>query len=242
MKKQNGSSALEGLLILVIVGILGFTGWYVLHVKQTADNSLNSSANTNIAVESTKKSSSSTQVTSQAQASPYAGWKSYTLKYEKISFKYPADWSLKDRSVATTGCTYPGVDEVSLTSPSKEQVVFHTGFDCSGDTNVKALDSIPINSLNQKLYLTIDSSYADGYKAPLFACLAKTSSPDSYADISSKNIHAASGTATAPTNFFCYYPYDYDTAGTFVPQKSVSSIVSSKDFATAELIFESMHY
>jgi hypothetical protein len=35
--KQSGFSAVEALLILVIVGIVGFTGWYVYHAQTTAN-------------------------------------------------------------------------------------------------------------------------------------------------------------------------------------------------------------
>lgn len=42
---QSGFAALEAVLILVIVAILGFTGWFVWHSKQAADKSLNNTAN-----------------------------------------------------------------------------------------------------------------------------------------------------------------------------------------------------
>jgi uncharacterized protein (UPF0333 family) len=38
---QSGFSALEGMLVLVIVVIVGFTGYYVWHSKQTADKTYN---------------------------------------------------------------------------------------------------------------------------------------------------------------------------------------------------------
>lgn len=39
--KQKGFTVIEGLLLLVIVGILGFTGWYVWHSKVTSESSYN---------------------------------------------------------------------------------------------------------------------------------------------------------------------------------------------------------
>jgi len=41
-KNQNGFSAIEGLLILVIIMIIGFTGWFVWHARNNASHSLNS--------------------------------------------------------------------------------------------------------------------------------------------------------------------------------------------------------
>lgn len=43
-KNHEGFSALEGLLILIIVSILGFTGWYVWHSTKQTDETLNSAA------------------------------------------------------------------------------------------------------------------------------------------------------------------------------------------------------
>jgi len=39
-KNQSGFAALEAVLILVIIGILGFTGWFVWQAKNNADKSL----------------------------------------------------------------------------------------------------------------------------------------------------------------------------------------------------------
>ena len=37
-QKQNGFSPLEAVLILVILGIVGFVGWYVFHAKNSVQN------------------------------------------------------------------------------------------------------------------------------------------------------------------------------------------------------------
>jgi len=50
MKSQKGFAALEGVLILVIFAIIGFTGWFVYHARNTANQNLNSAANTSVAV------------------------------------------------------------------------------------------------------------------------------------------------------------------------------------------------
>lgn len=43
-KYDQGFGVIEGLLIVVIIGILGFTGWYVLRAKQTTDKNLQPSS------------------------------------------------------------------------------------------------------------------------------------------------------------------------------------------------------
>jgi len=42
--KQSGFAFVEILLIFIILGIVGFTGWYVWHSKQNANKSYNSSS------------------------------------------------------------------------------------------------------------------------------------------------------------------------------------------------------
>lgn len=46
---------------------------------------------------------------------PYAGWKSYASSYEKLSFKYPSDWTIKTYDFSTQ---VTGADSAVLTSPS----------------------------------------------------------------------------------------------------------------------------
>jgi len=45
-QKQQGFSAVEALLILVVIGILGFTGWYVYHARQPSDKDYSSATTT----------------------------------------------------------------------------------------------------------------------------------------------------------------------------------------------------
>lgn len=108
MRNFKGFSAIEGLLIIVIVGILGFTGWYVYNSKQNAD----------------KSNTASTQVSSstatKAAADPYAGWKTYTSTYEKSSYRYPSDW--KSVAPKMTGQD-ANADAYQLQSPSGKVTV-----------------------------------------------------------------------------------------------------------------------
>lgn len=80
-KNQKGFSLIEALLILVIVGILGGTGWYVWHAKQDTDETLSAVNIPSAATESRKSISK-----------PYANWKTATSPRGKFSFKYPSSW------------------------------------------------------------------------------------------------------------------------------------------------------
>lgn len=125
MKKLNhrGFSLPHLLLFIVILGLIGGTGWYVYNSNKKANKSLdNASADTNLNLK--KKAGDE-----KTEADPYEGWKTYTTKYEKMSFKYPSDLTLTDTSTATTNQdnVTPGMDKIKLTSASGFEISIQTG-------------------------------------------------------------------------------------------------------------------
>jgi prepilin-type N-terminal cleavage/methylation domain-containing protein len=64
-KNQRGYSAIETILVLVIVGLIAFIAWYVFHTKSDTDTTLDTAASQNIAPQ--QKSKSSTPATSAAE-------------------------------------------------------------------------------------------------------------------------------------------------------------------------------
>lgn len=77
-KQQDGFSAVEGLLILIIAGLIGFTGWYVWHSTKKTDDTLSSADKTAQSSNSTstpKKSPTTINYTDDS--------KTYTLTYPK---------------------------------------------------------------------------------------------------------------------------------------------------------------
>ncbi len=54
-ENQKGFSVVEGLLILIIVGLIGCVGWYVWHAKNNADANLNSAASSNTVIPPTQQ-------------------------------------------------------------------------------------------------------------------------------------------------------------------------------------------
>ncbi|GEM_PF-1712985 len=43
-RDESGFAAIEGVLIVVIIGIIGFAGWFVVHAKHNATTALNNAA------------------------------------------------------------------------------------------------------------------------------------------------------------------------------------------------------
>jgi hypothetical protein len=59
MTEQKGFAALEGLLILVIIAIIGGTGWYVMKAKDNTDKTLSQTANSSAQKSNKAKTSNS---------------------------------------------------------------------------------------------------------------------------------------------------------------------------------------
>jgi len=112
LKNHSGFSVVEALLIVLVVGILGFTGWFVYHSQQAASKDSNSQ--------------SKVQTTTQKAAppvDPYADWEQYCSDYGGVCFKYPQDWQLS--SVETAD---PNIKGAQLTSPSGGIKVLYTPY------------------------------------------------------------------------------------------------------------------
>lgn len=63
-KNQNGMALVESVLILVIVAILAFTGWYVYHARQNSNKNLSSAASTGQTESQTPGAANSTTLSS----------------------------------------------------------------------------------------------------------------------------------------------------------------------------------
>lgn len=89
-----GFSVIETLLILVVVGILGFTGWYVYHAKQTSNKDYSAAASSTVPTYKKKTSTNTTTTPSANTSSMYTGWHTYSSKLGGFTLKYPAGWSV----------------------------------------------------------------------------------------------------------------------------------------------------
>lgn len=76
-RNQKGMLGIEGVLMLIIVGLLAFIGWYVWHTKQTTNATLNGAASQQIVPET---------------EDPTKDWVSYSSAEGKFSLKYPKTW------------------------------------------------------------------------------------------------------------------------------------------------------
>jgi hypothetical protein len=85
--KQSGFSAVAVLLILLIVAIIGGTGWYVMQANKNTDRTLNKAG-----LGTVTKSAKKTAPSQAPQADPTANWTAYSSKSGEFSLKYPSSW------------------------------------------------------------------------------------------------------------------------------------------------------
>ncbi|MDQ3064918.1 MAG: hypothetical protein M3Q36_01460 [bacterium] len=90
MKKwnQNGFSAVEGLLILITIGLIGGVSWYVWQSKNNRVQQNQASSNTPQA-----------KVIDNSGIIP-KGWREYKDPKYKFSFSYPEDWKITTNTFA----------------------------------------------------------------------------------------------------------------------------------------------
>ena len=222
MKKQNGFAVIEGVLFLVIAGILGFTGWYVysshnraLDIYADADSASSSTINH-------KKSSS--------QPNVYASWKTYKTKYEKLSFKYPDQWTLEDNSQPTKG------DSIEL---SNNDFVIHMelgaypGIDWGGNKIYE--EPISFIGKSAKLIFATDLERTDkDFVATIIL-------QGGEAQTNTKNVSIPSGGQSDKGNInlsIWFGPIDVSNTIT----KPLKEVLADKNYSDAKLIIQSMAY
>jgi type II secretory pathway pseudopilin PulG len=106
MKSQKGFTVVEGLLIVILIGLIGGTGWYVWHSNNAANKSLTNANNSSSATIQSAKNDSSNVL----------------LKNSKLSFTYdPKAWDLKKNT--STADQYCGKQD-SAKLASKQNTAF----------------------------------------------------------------------------------------------------------------------
>jgi uncharacterized protein (UPF0333 family) len=119
---QKGFAALESLLILIIIAIIGGTGYYVWHSKQQTDKTLSGAANLNIVSKQNKKENTNLKI--------------YHDSTGTFSLKYPTDAKIDISSDDNTST----VSSATITFKDSTELSVSNGvggrgipYDCSYD-------------------------------------------------------------------------------------------------------------
>jgi|GEM_PF-918107 len=240
MRKHTGKAGLgtSGLLVTVAaVVVLAAAGWLVYghHHKTASDQPVLSGATP----------------TGQSPHA-YAGWKAYTLPNEKLSFKYPSNWTLKvgPTPLGVSKVT-PGMDNVSVTSPTGLMIIMQTGLWGVGGGGQVTLADEQISALGGTYYLDYQgcdiaspTQTTCTNQNVTFAYLA-TKANGSYMYPAAKNItfRDASSSGSPAVGIFVGYDLDavYPGAGG-VTQKPLSAYKGDASYADARLLLQSLSY
>lgn len=107
-KNQSGFGAIEAILIVVIVGIIGGAGWYVWKSQSEANNTLGNLSSAQNDPQKAEKKAVPT-------VDPTKDWVVFKSDAGKFSLKYPSSWVVADRlDLCTEGSLLLGGDKNSV--------------------------------------------------------------------------------------------------------------------------------
>jgi hypothetical protein len=126
---NKGFTLVEALLIVLVVAVIGFGGYYVWQNQRKDDTTKANSTS----------STSPNSVTKSGSTDPYQGWKSYCSSLGGLCIKYPSSWTYAQ----DTSNSGPAGSEVNtITSPSHKVVVVYAPDVQLGGTGVSETSNV----------------------------------------------------------------------------------------------------
>lgn len=223
LKNSKGFTLVETLLVILVLAVIGFGGYYVWQNQHKDETK----------VSSNKSTATKTETKSQS-SDPYQGWKSYTLPYEKLSFKYPSDWTLSDERATNR-------DVVSVKSADNFTVDIQVGIQAGGDP-LESVGDWSTQFNGSQAYLTfISGGTRFNPNTSVTGAAILVSKPGDYTSIpADKNVKGCAGCngVNGPEDSYMSIGMYYD------PHKEMSVDAAKSDlgYNKGKLIVESMHY
>jgi Tfp pilus assembly protein PilV len=235
-ENENGFTLIEPLLILLILGILGFAGWYVYSHHHAA-----------------KTSSTPTATSTTLAVNPYTGWKTYRSTYENVSFKYPSNWIVSVTPEPVSDGTVANGNVLTITSPTGTVVNFQApaqgqGGACSSAA-VDQVTPLGVTAANA-LYMVFTSSSTDTYigvddlvqnnsqdkqTVPTVGETTCGAVPAYVSKSHTQTVEENGISSLAPTDYISFYT---SRSGSM----SNAAYLALSDTHTAELMFKSLTY
>lgn len=220
---QKGFTLVETLLVVLVLAVIGFGGYYVWQNQNENNDAKANSTEATVTKTESKKNNTD----------PYQGWKSYTLPYEKLSFKYPSDWAISNENAK-------GRDVVRIKSSDNFTVIIQVGVQAGGDLTY--VGNWPTQFDNSTAYLSfISGGTRMSPNTNVTGSAILTIKPGDPTTIpANKNVKGCAGCdgVNGPEDSNLSIMMSYE------PRKemSVEAAKSDTGYSNGKLIIESMHY
>jgi Tfp pilus assembly protein PilE len=236
-KIQAGFTVVEILIIILILAVIGFGGYYVWHTQHSKKNPVATISTSSKTTLSTKAAT-----TNPTAPNPYAGWKTYTLPVEKLSFMYPSNWTLSNSAPTATQ------DSATLTTSDGSTFYINDGVPNGGDSTPEAPSSsaIAVTFLGQPDYLVPvygTGSVGHGSSDGLIGGVLLQTSPSQQTEVNGGYPLPTDKTAVGPNDTTGAINAMYIQMGiTLNAQITLQQVPTNTDIHSAGLIVASMHY
>lgn len=240
-KNSNGFTVVEVLLVIVTLAIIGGAGYFVAkHIDNQAPTAAPTSATT--------KSATTAKTTTTPAPSPYAGWNTYTLAKEKLTFRYPTTWTVENN---LTNSSNDGIQFTSKTDSNFEILIgAGQGVAAVGNDDGNCVQQAdPVTFNNQTAYLDL-VGFANTNAVPPSCTPASStiqsvvlSKSSTLANVSNFFLTKNIPQPAAPSSSEIVVDIDYNAPnGTGTNNKTLSAIESDADYKDAKLVVASMSY
>lgn len=194
-------------------------------------------------INSSQKPTDTKSTSSTAAADPYAGWKTYTLKYEKLTFKYPANWQPKDYSNGPN--ENPNTDVVDFVAPDGFVFDIIDGMKPGGDPKTLVPDSPwPVTFADQSMYLVFshpsESKLTHQNSNSVGGMDLLTNPKNQYSWPADKNASSTAMVNTGGSNMSINAWYQTSSGTKYF--STVQQAMNDPEYKNAKLVIESMHY
>jgi hypothetical protein len=227
---NNKGFGIVGILAIIVVLIAaGGTSTYVYHRDHKAKTVASTSS-------TSKGISPSTSSVTTTKPNPYAGWKPYTLKNEKLTFRHPSSWQVSNT-------TAPASTQDSLTLTAAAGFTFNIldGVSNGGDAmNMATNAPVSVTYAGQPDYLVFTygtGSVGQGSSDGLINGAMLLTNPSDQSSLPLDKYAVSPNDTTGAANA----KYILISSSTKI-QLTLVQAQSSSDYKTAVLIIESMHY
>lgn len=200
---KNNKSIVYALIIVIILALVGIgTTWYLMNKnsqQQKADNA-KQIQKIQDELDKAKKATAYNLPT-----------KTYTTKYEKITFSYPENWTLVDTSVEGDQTRASGSDNISITSPDKFRITINTGMDgVGGCCGGSVAYSEPLTILGKNYYINYINYTDEGKKNNEVSLVVLDENKSGFTGgyIKGKNIMYAGKSTPLPMLIIGYFDID----------------------------------